>query len=225
MRKFYYYTPIFLQKVGFVVFFTLFKTFLRVEVKGREHLKDLKRPVILAANHTSELDVMASPLILGFFSYLYPIYYVSDSKEKFKSFGWRNYIYGGIFFNVLGGYSINSGHKNYAISLENHLELLKQKHTILIFPEGKRTLDGSLNPARGGLGYMVYDSKATVVPVAIDTFFNISWMDFLLRRRKVRMTILKPILGKDLIKTKNPSVEDYQNLSNEVLSKISNVLR
>ena len=100
MRKFFYVTPIILQKIGYVIFFLLYKIFVLIEIRGKEHFKNISGPVILAANHTSELDVTAIPLILPFFSKLSPIYFVANQTEKYKTFGWRGYIYGGIFFNL-----------------------------------------------------------------------------------------------------------------------------
>lgn len=219
-----YYIPLFLQKVGYVVFFVLHKIFVKIEVKGRENLIGINKPVIFASNHTSELDVTASPLVLGFFSRFYPLYYVSDAKEKFKSFGWRNYIYGGIFFNCLGGYSIHSGFKDYETSLETFIALLERGESVFIFPEGKRTVDGKLSRARGGLGFMVYETDATVVPVAINTFHEMNWKKYFGMTRKVTITILKPIKSEELIEVDDPVVEDYQKASRKVLDKIAVVL-
>lgn len=220
MKRFHYYIPIFLQKVAYFVFGFLYKVFLRIEIKGKENLLGLKGPIILAANHTSELDVTATPLLFPFFSPLLPVYFVSAPKEAFTTFGWRNYIYGGIFFNVLGGYAIHSGHKDYSVSLTDHLQLLKKGGTVYIFPEGKRTLDGNLNPARGGLGYLAFESKATVVPIVINTFHALSWKVFLLRRRKVVIEILKPINAEELFGTDQPLVDDYRMASQIVMDKI-----
>ncbi|MFZ2522576.1 MAG: lysophospholipid acyltransferase family protein [Minisyncoccia bacterium] len=224
MAEYYYYLPVFLQKIGYIVFFVLHKIFVRIEIRGRENLLDLKKPVILAFNHTSELDVTASPLVLGFFSTLYPIYYVTNPKEKHISFGWRNYIYGGVFFNVLGGYPIHSGYKDYETSLESFVDLLDNNQTVLIFPEGKRTSDGGISPARGGLGFLVYETEATVVPVCIDTFFDMTAWKFFGRQRNVVITILKPMTASELIKTDEPSVEDYREVSHIVLNRIEEAL-
>ncbi len=224
MKNFYYYIPIFLQKVGWLLFGTIYKVFFHIEIRGKENLSLVTKPVILAANHTSELDVTAVELIFPLFSKFYPIYFVSDPKEKFKSFGWRNYIYGGVFFNVLGGYPIHSGHKDYAVSLENHIDLLKKGQTVFIFPEGKRTQDGSLNPARGGLGYMVAATDCMVVPIAINTFHNISWVDFFLRRKKVVITVLKPMTKEEIMPMQAPTVEDCRAGSQKVLDRINALL-
>lgn len=227
MNKPLYYIPIFMQKVGFVVFYILHKTFVRIKVSGRENLLGLRaqgRPVIFALNHTSELDVTASPLILGFLSPLYPLYYVTAPKDKFDSFGWRNYIYGGIFFNILGGYPIRSGFKDYETSLETFIDLLDDRQTVLIFPEGKRTEDGKVGKARGGLGFLVYETGATVVPVSVNTFHDMAWWKYFGMQRRVKITILPPVLSEELTVTVDPTVEDYQNTSRIILDKIAKVL-
>ena len=221
MKRFFYYTPIFLQKVGYIVFFIIYKIFLSIEVRGKENFKGLKGPVIIAANHTSELDVTTSAMTLPFFSPLLPMYYVTNPKEKYNTFGWRNYIYGGIFFNWLGGYPIHSGFKDYEISLENHLDILDNNGTVYIFPEGKRSEDGKPGPARGGLGFLVFETGATVVPVAINSFYGLTWKEFLLRKRKVTIEVLKPITLEELFETDEPVVDDYRRASQIVMDRIS----
>jgi 1-acyl-sn-glycerol-3-phosphate acyltransferase len=227
MKKFNYYTPITLQKFGYVLFFLFYKFFVSLEVRGRENLAGLSGPVILAGNHTSELDATALPLCLPLFSKLFPIYFVSNPTEKFKTFGWRKFFYGGVFFNMLGAYPIHSGKKNYAISLHNHIKLLRKGKTICIFPEGKRTLDGRMNPAHGGLGYLSYVTGATVVPIVIDTFFNITPVDFFLRRRKVTITICKPLPVSKIVcpEIKNPSVPNFRAGGQIVLNRIEEKLK
>jgi len=223
-KSFYFYSPVFFQKVAYAVFFLLYKTFVSINIEGKENLSNLKGPIILAPNHTSELDVTIIPLTLSFFSDLYPIYFVSNAESRYNTFGWRNYIYGGKFFNLLGGYPVYLGQKNYELALQDHINLLKKGHTVCIFPEGKRTENGELSPGRGGLGFMAYATGATVVPIAINTFYSIKPTDFFFRRRKVTVTVLKPILSKDLFAVSNPTVVDFQNASQKVMNSIKNEL-
>lgn len=215
-----FFTPLFIQKIGYIVFFILHKFFVRIEIQGKENLNKLCRPVILAANHTSELDPTAIPLVLPLFSYLDPIYFVTNPTEKYKTFGWRSYIYGGKFFECLGGYPVYSGNKDYAVALEDHKLLLDLGRTVCIFPEGKRTGDGNLNPARGGLGYLIHSTNAMVVPISINTFYNISFWDYFTRKKKVIIKVGIPILRSQLFNTDNPSVEDFRGASQKVLDKI-----
>lgn len=209
-----------MQKVGFVVFGLLYFPFVRLKVKGKENLSGIKSPIILAANHTSELDVTITPFVLSFFSTFYPVYFVTNSREKYKTFGWRSLIYGGLFFNLLGGYAVYSGRKNYAIALEDHIRLLVKGRTIFIFPEGKRTSDGKMSKARGGLGYMVYVTGAKVVPVTIDSFYNLTAWEFFTFKRRVTITIGKPMYPKEIIDVPNPKVADFQAGSQKVLDRI-----
>lgn len=213
-----------MQKIGYVVFYILHKTFVKIEIKGKENLLNIKNPVILASNHTSELDVTAIPLIFPFFSTFLPTYFVANPMEKYNNFGWRSYIYGAVFFNMLGAYSVHSGYKDYEISLEDHIDLLEMGRTVFIFPEGKRTGDGYLNPGRGGLGYLVYTTRATVVPIAINTFHDITWKKYFGRKRKVVLTILKPIKADEIATVLDPVVKDYQYTSQMVLDRIEKVL-
>ena len=226
MRRFNYYIPIFLQKVGYSVFFVLYKIFIHIEIRGRENLENLQKPVIFVPNHTSELDVTAIPLILPFFSKFFPIYFVTNPDHEYRSFGWRGFVYGSRFFALFGGYSIYKGLKNYAKSLKNHEQLLRNGQSLCIFPEGQRTLDGQMSPAHGGLGYLVHATRATVVPVAIDTFFNMSLVDLLLARRKVVISILEPITASELFANTpaDPAPEDFRDAGQKILDRVKAVL-
>ena len=224
MKKYHYFSPIILQKIGYIVFFILHKLFVRIEIRGKENLEGLNKPIIFASNHTSELDVTAISIIYPFFSNFFPVYYVAASSEVFKTFGWRNYIYGGIFFNLLGAYCVYSGFKDYAVSLQDHINLLKAGNSLFIFPEGKRTTNGYLSPARGGLGYMVHTTGVSVVPITIDSFYGITFWEYFTRQVKVVITIL-PVMKKDeVINVQNPSVEDFRAGSQKVMDRIGKEL-
>jgi 1-acyl-sn-glycerol-3-phosphate acyltransferase len=223
-RRFKYYIPIIMQKIGYIVFYPLQKFFVHLEIVGRENLENIKGPIILAANHTSELDTVTIHMVFPFFSRFYPIYYITNPTDKYNTYGWRSYFYGEVLFQAFGGYAVHSGFKDYGISLEDHIELLERGHTIQIYPEGKMTKDGKLNPARGGLGYMVYKTGATVVPIAINTFYNMSWREYLFRKRKVTLTILKPLTENEIATALEPMVEDYRRTGQIVLDKINQVL-
>jgi 1-acyl-sn-glycerol-3-phosphate acyltransferase len=225
MRSYHYIIPIVLQKIGTILSWILFSIFFRLEVRGREYLKDVKGPLILAANHTSELDVAVFALAMPFFSKALPLYYVANTAEKFKTFGWRSYFYGGVFFNMLGAYPIISGRHNYGISLQNHIYLLRKGKTVCIFPEGGRTQDGKLRPARGGIGYMTYITSTPVVPIAIDTFFGLDWKTFLFKRKKILITIGAPMLSADIIPEKNPNVEDFKRGAQRVVDRMGELMR
>lgn len=220
MNNFYYYIPIVLQKIGRIIFGFIFKIFLRIEISGNKDFLNYKGPIIFSANHTGEFDPVIFSLILPVFSKFYPLYFVSNSQERYKAFGWRSYFYGGIFFNFLGAYQIFSGKKNYAFALQNHINILRKGRTVCIFPEGKRTADGRFLKARGGLGYLTFTTVTPVLPISIKTFYNMSLTDFLLRRKKLKVFVGDLIYPKDIFLTNNPKVADFQNASQKILDII-----
>ncbi|MEQ1500440.1 MAG: lysophospholipid acyltransferase family protein [Parcubacteria group bacterium] len=197
-----------------------------MEIRGKENIRDLKGPILLVPNHTQELDPTVIPLITSFFSHQLPVYSVIYPVHKYNdpSFSWRRYVYKEFFFNILGGYPVNSGSKDYEISLQNHIKILENNKTLCIFPEGKCTLDGNIANAHGGMGYLAYRTNATIVPVAINTFFDISFFNFLLRRRKLIVTILPPILPIEIVKIEDPKPEDFKKAGEFVLQRIREVM-
>lgn len=214
--------PFILQKIGYIVFFVLYKIFMHVEIKGLGNLEKETGPFIFAFNHTHELDSTAIPLVLPLWSRHFPVFFVSASKERYKTFGWRNFIYGGKFFNALGAYSVFSGQQNYAYALQTHEELLKKGYSVCIFPEGKRTLDGKIGPVRGGLGYLIDASGVPVVPVAISGFFNISLVDFIFGRHKLVLTLGEPMY----ITVSEPHTKEvYVEAGEQVMREIGKMLQ
>jgi 1-acyl-sn-glycerol-3-phosphate acyltransferase len=210
-----------------LTFLPVYKFFFNLEINGGKNIENLKGPLILAVNHTSELDPTVIPLVFPFLSGHLPIYSVVQPVERFRHyvFKWRRYIYTKFFFNILGGYSSHSGSKNYAISLVDHIELLKQGKTVCIFPEGERTRDGKIGEAHGGLAFLVNETNATVLPISINTFYNVSFTDFILRRKKIVVTVLPAIYKKQIIPEINPTVEDFRKGSQVVLDRIKKVFK
>lgn len=223
-----YYIPVFLQKVIYVLFYPFLKIFLRLEIKGRNHLTSLRGPVIFAMNHTSEFDPFVVLLALPLYSPLFPIHAVAYPFDEYTkpSFGLRRFVYRKIFLKLLGAIPLEPGHHSYEYSLSKHTELLNKGKTIGIFPEGKVTQTGEIGSARGGLGYLSYSTKAVIVPIAINTMFNISGFDFITRKRKLTIIIGAPVLPKDIINVENNELtpDDFRAASQKVLSVIDDMM-
>ncbi len=217
--------PFMLQKVGYVLFFIMYKVFMRLEVRGRGNLEkaieENRGPFIFAMNHTHEADATVFPLALPFWSRHFPLFFVSHSAEKYKTFGWRGFLYGGKFFNALGAYSVFSGHHNYAYALQSHEELLKKGYSVCIFPEGKRTPDGNVGPAHGGIGYLAYATGAKVVPVAVSGFYKLSLKDFFLCKRSLTLTVGTPL---NLPISDLATKEAFTEVGEEVMREIGRML-
>jgi len=123
-----------------------------MRVIGRDHLVP-DGPVLIAANHESFLD----PPLIG-------IVYREDlvflaRKTLFRGIaGW--------LFRRWNAVPVDQERPDMA-SLKSIVRLLREGRKVLVFPEGARTLDGTLGPAQPGVGLIVAKSGAVVQPMRI----------------------------------------------------------
>jgi 1-acyl-sn-glycerol-3-phosphate acyltransferase len=111
-------------------------------------------PVILASNHASFLD----PPLIGSAATRAIHYLARDSLFRFPGFGWLLRSWNSVPVDRdRGG----------ASGIKTMLALLESNAAIIVFPEGTRTMDGRLQPARSGVGLLVVKSGAPVVPVRV----------------------------------------------------------
>lgn len=190
--------------------------FCSIEVEGLSNIKDSEGPLIYAMNHAHEIDVVVITSALNMKKI--PLFFVTVKGNRYSWKGWRKIIYNGAFFGFLGGRSSNSGAKNYEENLKRHIKLIKNKYSIAIFPEGRRTQDGFAKEARGGVSYLSYKTKTPVVPVGISGVFRMTVRDFILRRRKLKVKIGKPInLWEALPQEHEPEVDDFRYSANRLM--------
>lgn len=131
----------------------------RVRITGAIDAIPRQGPVILAANHSSNLD----PVVIGGFLTQSLDRRVNwlGKKELFDIpvFGWlaRN---GGIHPVDRGAADVD------AFRLARRI--LDEGHLLAVFPEGTRSPDGTLQAAKDGLALLAIRSGAPIVPIGID---------------------------------------------------------
>jgi long-chain acyl-CoA synthetase len=153
----------------------LARVFVRLRVSGLEHLQGLDGPVVFAANHQSHIDTPAVLMALPA-RWRYRTT-VAMAKEFFKAhffpaqhgMGARltnstNYYLASLFFNAFPLPQREAGTRQ---TLRYIGALLEEGQSLLIFPEGKRTLAGEINPFRAGIGMIGARLGVPVVPVRI----------------------------------------------------------
>jgi 1-acyl-sn-glycerol-3-phosphate acyltransferase len=114
----------------------------------------LQGPVILASNHASFLD----PPLVGAGVTRAIHYLARKSLFRFPGMGWALRMCNSVPVDREGGGGAG---------LKAILDRLQAGGGIVLFPEGTRTRDGKLQPARLGIGLAVIKSKAPVVPVRV----------------------------------------------------------
>jgi 1-acyl-sn-glycerol-3-phosphate acyltransferase len=139
--------------LSWLAFRLWYATYFRWRVFNPERVP-LAGPVILASNHASFLD----PPLIGAGVRRGINYLARESLFRFPGIGWLLRRWNSVPVDREGG----GGRGLKAI-----LDRLLDGGAIVLFPEGTRTLDGKLQPARSGIGLTVIKSTAAVVPVRV----------------------------------------------------------
>ncbi|OHA33039.1 MAG: hypothetical protein A2928_00630 [Candidatus Taylorbacteria bacterium RIFCSPLOWO2_01_FULL_45_15b] len=202
----------------------LFRIFTRIEVRGIENLAT-PNGVILAVNHTSELD---GPLVCAtlFHARKYlPLFFVAKGKSFYRNSGWRNFFYGGLLFKLIGAMPVRSGHHDYEASLAFFIAALQRNKNVLIFPEGERTKDGKIGEVHGGVAFLSEKTGKSVIPVAVNGLLQMSFLDFILRRRVIGISFGKPLRSGSLISGHHlGDAEKYKSAATVVMEQSGRML-
>ena len=221
MKKLYFISPLFLQKLIWIPTRLILKFFGHLEVRGLENIRDIKTNVIFACNHCSELDPILIPASLPFWSKFSPIFYVSREQKFYGGSGWRRHFYGGFFFECWGSYAVQVGLRDYEKSLAKHIDIIGNGGSICIFPEGRTTPNGIMQPAKGGVAYLSHVTRVPIVPVMINGTYRLYFRDFLLRKTRLSVIFGKPIYVRDNNeKLSEISVEYMKEYAEKVLNII-----
>ncbi len=128
---------------------------VRVRVEGLANL-DPEKPYIFAANHLSQFDIFA---MAGFFPH--------DFRWLAKKELFRIPIFGQAMSRV-GAIPIDRSHRRSALaSLMEAAKRIAGGTSVVIFPEGTRSVDGKLHSFKAGGMVLAIKSGVPVVPVAI----------------------------------------------------------
>lgn len=223
MKKWYFISPFIIQKIVWIPTRFLLVVFGRIQIRGIENLYGIKTNVIFACNHSSELDPFMVPVSLSMTTRFAPIFYASREKSFYVNSGWRKIFYGGLFFKACGSYPVSVGLRDYDKSLRNQIRIIKDGGNLCIYPEGQKTRDGRIQPAKGGVAYLALSTGRPIVPVCIDGLFHFSFAEFFAGRRHLSVTFGAPMYAAASLGSRAgfvPSVNDFKRYANEVMDKI-----
>jgi 1-acyl-sn-glycerol-3-phosphate acyltransferase len=197
-------TPIY--RLGYTISKVVAKLGFRLRTYGRENLIE-DGPAILASNHASYLD----PPLVG----------VCCRKDVYflarKSLFERPVI--GPLIAQLNTVPVDRDRGDVG-AVRAMIKLLKSGNRVLVFPEGTRSKDGNLQPARAGVGLLIAKSLAPVVPVRVFGSYAA-----LPRSGGIRFVPITVVIGKPLFFTNQDLGTDeraaYQVLSDRVMAAIA----
>ena len=111
-------------------------------------------------------------------------------------------------------------------ALKSVIRTVKSGNAVVLFPEGTRSIDGNLQPAKAGIGLVIAKTRAPVQPVRI---FG-SYEAFPKGSDKISLTPITVVVGETIHFTDadlNPSLHGnderalYQSLSDRVMAAIA----
>jgi 1-acyl-sn-glycerol-3-phosphate acyltransferase len=126
---------------------------------GSEHLPE-RGPFIVVANHTSHVDTGVLLAAIGPHATQTHPTAAADYWFKRPAVAW-------FLSATLGGVPFERQRRNVARALALPAQVLRNGRSLIFFPEGTRSLDGTLQPFHSALGLLALASAAPIVPAHI----------------------------------------------------------
>jgi len=168
------------------------------KVEGREWVRELERPVIFAANHSSHAD---TSLIL---------HALTDSaRERTVVAAAADYWFKRPFLGNVVSLFLNtfpfSRTGGAQAQLHSSSQLLKSGWNLVLFPEGSRSADGRIQEFKPGVGFLAKETGTPVVPMHIRGAFQVM-------PRHQKLPLPGPIrvrIGKPMTPAKNEGTREF----------------
>jgi len=186
------------------------KTVFSYRAFGQENIIE-EGPAIMAANHQSYLD----PPLVGI-TCRNELYFLARKTLFEKK------LLGSLISRV-NALPVDLSRGDLT-AVRTIINLLKEGHRTVIFPEGTRSLDGKIQQARPGIGMIIAKTLVPVVPMRIFGSFQ-AWP----KGGKITPHPITVVVGKPLRFVKEDfagsSRESYQKISERVLATIAAIQR
>ena len=155
-------------------------TGVRVHVEGLERL-DRSRSYVLAANHQSIYDI---PILFASLPFQLRIL-AKESLGRIPFMGWHLQRTGHVLVD-----RSNPG----AGVVRKMKRLVDEGHSLIVFPEGTRSTDGSVGRFKGGSFIIALQSGLPVVPISVIGSRHVMFRgDVMVRPGRVRVIVHEPI--------------------------------
>lgn len=195
------------------IFYNLAKllalVFFRMRVVHPERMVE-SGPLILAVNHTSYFD----PPLAGICSRRGVYFLARKTLLKWPFFG--------PLFPAMNVIPVERDGNDMS-ALREVIKKIKEGNGVVLFPEGTRSKDGNIQPARAGIGFVIAKTGAPVLPMRIFGAYDA----FPKNSKRLHFTQITVVIGEPLVfsaeEISSATRETYQKLSDRVMESISSL--
>lgn len=156
-------------------------------------------PVLFVSNHQSMLD----PIVVGLGASHRQFY--AMARKTLWDTRWLGWL-----MDSLNAIPVDQD-KPDASTMKRCIEVLKQDHALLIFPEGARTFSGQTQDFEPGLMLVIKRARPTIVPVALDGAYDV-WPRTKSRPKlfgRIACQYGEPIEAEDLLSRSPAEAREY----------------
>jgi 1-acyl-sn-glycerol-3-phosphate acyltransferase len=176
---------------------------VRIQVRGLEHV-DHRQPTIYMCNHQGTFDIFVLLANL-------PIQFRWVAKVglfRIPVLGWA--------MSTAGYISLDRSKRKRAYrGMEIAAQKIKERNSVVMFPEGSRSYDGALQPFMNGGFTLAIRSGVPICPITLDG----SWALMPRTTLKIKTGTVRIVIGKP-IKTAGLTMKDRKRLMQEIEEKI-----
>ena len=198
-----------------VIFLFIFRIFWRLKIQGKENLPK-EGPFIICPNHASYLD--------GFV--------IFSSLPLKGTLGTFFIGYSAIFERPIVRWAIKAGrlipidpNVNLTEAMQSVSYVLAQKKIACIFPEGKRSIDESVDEFKKGAGILIKELDIPAIPVYIKGSHQ-SWPrgNRFPQFHPLKVIFGKPLSAEELIKREKSIPDKYEAIAKALRQEVLNLV-
>lgn len=191
-----------IYQITAVILFIIFKLFFRFKIEGSENIPPIGA-FILACNHASYLDppILAAGCLKRRLNFL-------AKEELFHSrfFGW--------YISRLRAFPVK---RNFGdiVAIRESIRRIRRGEPLVIFPEGERSLDGSIKEGFPGIALLATKTRIPIVPAFIKGAEN----TLSVKSKAVKFCRIQLKFGKPLLFYRE-GPQTYAEITDRIMSAI-----
>jgi 1-acyl-sn-glycerol-3-phosphate acyltransferase len=173
-----------------------FNPLWRFKVSGVK-ITDPRRPYVVLSNHESFVDMLLISHLPWEMKWL-----SKETMFKIPLVGW--------LMTMAGDVRLIRGNKQSIVSAMHGCNDRLDKHvSVMLFPEGTRTRDGSLGEFKDGAFRLAIEHQAPILPLVVDgTFEALQSGSWRMNVTNAEVRVLEPIFTEGLTKDDIPALRD-----------------